>query len=111
SRERARETRGRPAAPRERPQHPGCDDVFLAHVLLAAEDALLEGDRARHPTRVARLDARSPACQDANVPDVPLPSWEMLREQADEALSRSSAWRRTVHWTIDVLQEELGDSW
>lgn len=44
-------------------------------------------------------------------PDVPLPTWELLREQVDQALRRSLAWRRTGHWMIDVLQEELGESW
>lgn len=57
------------------------------------------------------LHAAGPVRLDATLPDVPLPSWEMLRVQVDQALSRSSAWRRTAHWMIDVLQEELGDSW
>ncbi len=61
-------------------------------------------------TRRALL-ALSPAPPKATVPNVPPPTWEMLREQVDQALRRSSAWRRTAHWTIDVLQEELGDSW
>jgi hypothetical protein len=57
------------------------------------------------------LHALSPAPQKATAPDVPLPTWEMLREQVDQALRRSSAWRRTAHWTIDVLEDELGESW
>jgi hypothetical protein len=61
-------------------------------------------------TRRALL-APSPAAPKATVPDVPPPTWEMLREQVDQAPRRSSAWRRTAHWTIDVLREELGDSW
>jgi hypothetical protein len=44
-------------------------------------------------------------------PDVPLPTWELLREQVDQTLRRSLAWRRTGHWMIDVLHEELGQSW
>jgi hypothetical protein len=62
-------------------------------------------------TQDAKQKKASPARQNAMLPDVPLPSWEMLREQVDQALSRSSAWRRTGHWTIDVLEEELGESW
>ncbi len=48
---------------------------------------------------------------EVTLPDVPLPTWEILREQTDQSLRRSTAWRRTAHWMIDVLQEELGDSW
>jgi hypothetical protein len=34
--------------------------VFLAHFLVAAEDALFEGDRAGHSTSVALRDERRP---------------------------------------------------
>ncbi len=57
------------------------------------------------------LLAPSSTPQKTTAPYVPPPSWGMLREQVDQPLRRSSAWRRTAHWTIDVLQEELGESW
>jgi hypothetical protein len=57
------------------------------------------------------LLAPSSTPQKTTTPYVPPPSWGMLREQVDQPLHRSSAWRRTAHWTIDVLQEELGESW
>ena len=43
-------------------------------------------------------------------PDVPPPTWDLLRGLADQP-SRSDAWRRAGAWAFEVLEEHLGQHW
>jgi hypothetical protein len=42
--------------------------------------------------------------------DVPLPTWGVLRELLTQP-DRTAAWQSVAHWTLDVLERELGPSW
>jgi hypothetical protein len=42
--------------------------------------------------------------------EVPVPSWELIASLVDSP-RRSSAWRTTGRWAVEVLSAELGDDW
>lgn len=57
------------------------------------------GAQANHPSAIAA--GATP----------PTPSWKIMHSMMDAPHGRPDAWREAGHWSLDVLQAELGTDW
>jgi hypothetical protein len=86
------------------------DAKFKKAVRARAAETGEKYTQARRALLAAATDQGSAQDAPRATPEVPLPTWALIRDLLGQS-TRSQAWQRTASWTIDVLEDDLGPTW